>query len=84
MTAENLKKAITEKTFVIGTERTLKELKNGKVKEVFLAKNCPELIKKKVQKYSEVIKVKIIQLTETNEEVGSLCKKPFSINICCY
>lgn len=84
MSTENLKKALNEKTFTIGTEKTLKELKKGKVKEVFLAKNCPELLKKRIQKYSEVTKVKVTQLQETNEEVGSLCKKPFSINVCCY
>ena len=37
MSAENLKKAMNEKTFTIGTEKTLKELKKGKVKEVFIS-----------------------------------------------
>ena len=24
------------------------------------------------------------ELKETNEEIGAICKKPFSINLCCY
>ncbi len=84
MSLENLKKALKEKNLIIGTDRTLKELKKGKAKEVFVSRNCPADLKKQVTKYGEISGVKVTQLKETNEEIGSICKKPFSINLCCY
>ena len=84
MSLDNLKKAIKEKKLVIGTDRTLKLLKTNKAKEVFISKNCPETLRKRIKNYGEINKIKITELDNTNEEIGSLCKKPFSINICCY
>ena len=83
MSLENLKKAIKEDTLTIGTERTLKALKQGKTKEVFVSKNCSDSLKEQVKKYGEISGIKITELDETNEEIGTLCKKPFSVNLCC-
>jgi len=84
MSLNNLKKAIKENKLIIGTERTLKALKQGTTKEVFISKNCPEDLRKQVKHYGEVSGISISELEETNEEIGTLCKKPFSINLCCY
>jgi len=84
MSSNNLKKAIKEKTLIIGTDMTLKAIKSGKAKEIFVSVNCPEELKRKVKKYGEISGVAITELEETNEEIGALCKKPFSINLCCY
>ena len=83
MSLDNLKKAIKEKKLIIGTEETIKSLKKGEVKEVFVAKNCPGILRRKVKSYSEIIGATFSELEETNEEIGSICKKPFSINLCC-
>ena len=83
MSLENLKKAIKEETLTIGTERTLKALKQGKTKEVFVSKNCPDLLRTQVKRYGEISGIKITELNETNNEIGTLCKKPFSVNLCC-
>jgi large subunit ribosomal protein L30e len=84
MSLDNLKKAIKEDKLIIGTERTLKSLKKGIVKEVFVSKNCPEDLKNQIKKYVEISGIKISELEETNLEIGTLCKKPFSVNLCCY
>jgi large subunit ribosomal protein L30e len=84
MTLKDLRDALKENKLVIGTERTIKNLKKGKVKEVFMAKNCPEHIKKQVRHYCKISKTTLTELDKTNEELGVLCKKPFSINICHY
>ena len=39
MSIDNLKKAIKEKKLIIGTERTIKALKMGEAKEVFISKS---------------------------------------------
>tara|TARA_Y100000310_G_scaffold308868_1_gene352407 strand:- start:2165 stop:2410 length:246 start_codon:yes stop_codon:yes gene_type:complete len=80
----NLSDALKQGKVVIGTESTLKALKNGKVKEVFLAKNCPEDLKKQIERYCEISGAKLNKLDQTNEELGVTCKKPFSINSCYY
>jgi large subunit ribosomal protein L30e len=84
MSLDNLKKVIKGKKLIIGTERTLKALKQGTIKEVFVSKNCPENLKKQIKKYGEISGILISELEETNEEIGTLCKKPFSVNLCCY
>lgn len=84
MTLKELKKALEENKLVIGSERTLKEMRRSKAKEVFMAKNCPEDIKKQVGHYAKIAKIELTELDKTNEELGVLCKKPFSINLCYY
>ncbi len=84
MSLDNLKKAIKEKKLTIGTEKTIKALKKGEAKEVFISKNCPELLRKQVKNYAEISNIPVTELKESNEEIGAICKKPFSINLCCY
>ena len=83
MTLKNLREALKEGRLIVGTERTVKALKNGNVKEVFVAKNCSDLVKNELKNLAEISKVIYTELDITNEELGSACKKPFSIN-CCY
>lgn len=84
MSLDNLKKAIKEKKLIIGTERTISALKRGEAKEVFVSKNCPELLRKEIKNYAEISNISVNELKESNEEMGTICKKPFSINLCCY
>lgn len=84
MGIKELKTAIKENKLVMGTEKTIKDLKRGKVTEVFVSKNCPEDLKRQIRHYCKLSKIMLSELEETNEELGTLCKKPFSINICYY
>ncbi len=84
MSLENLKKAIKEKKLIIGTERTVKALKKGEVKEVFVSKNCPELLRKEIKNYAKISNISIVEMKENNKEIGTICKKPFAINLCSY
>lgn len=80
MSLEKLRKAIKEEKIIYGTERTLKNLRLGKTKIVFLSENCPNLIKEKIKKY----KTEIIELGETSEELALICKRPHSITVLSY
>lgn len=77
MSLEKLRKAIKEEKIIYGTERTLKNLRLGKTKTVFLSGNCPDSIKEKIKKY----KTEIIELAETSEELALICKRPHSITV---
>ncbi|MFC1800473.1 ribosomal L7Ae/L30e/S12e/Gadd45 family protein [Nanoarchaeota archaeon] len=78
---EEIKKALIAGTVIIGTERTVKNLKLGKVEKVFLTSNCPEDVKEQVERYAKLNKVKIITLVQPNDEMGALCKKPYAISV---
>ena len=69
---------------IIGTERILKNLKTGKLKKILVASNCREQIKKDINYYAKLADVKVIQLDIPNDEVGLVCKKPFSISVLGY
>jgi len=84
MSLENLKKALKEGKVVFGTERTLKMMKDGKVKEVVICSNCKEAAEKEIMHDADVLGIKVVKAKENNEELGILCKKPFSISVLCY
>ena len=66
---------------IIGSERVLKELKAGRLGTVFLARNCLQKVKDDVQYYAQLAHVPVIQLEQSNEEIGVLCKKNFFISV---
>ncbi|MBI2663467.1 ribosomal L7Ae/L30e/S12e/Gadd45 family protein [Candidatus Woesearchaeota archaeon] len=80
--ADELSKAMNEKTLTLGTDRTLKKLEKGEAKKVFISKNCPEDTKNKIMKYKT--KAEIVELDITNEELNVRLKKPFNISVLSY
>ena len=80
-TISEIKKALKEGKAIIGTERTLKNLKLGKVSKIFLTSNCPEDVEEDVKYYSKLAKVEVVKLKQPNDELGALCKKPFSVSV---
>ncbi len=78
---EELRKAIQENRVVIGTERTIKLIMNGKVKKVIVAKNCPEHIRNRLEYYSKIYNIEIFEFDGDNKDLGTFCGKPFSIAV---
>jgi len=76
-----IKKLLKTKKLVIGTEITIKRLKAGKLAQVFVSSNCPDKIKKDIEYYSKLGGTNIIKLKIPNDELGIVCKKPFSISV---
>ena len=81
MTIMEIKKNLKTKKMVLGTELTIKRLKQGKISKVFVSSNCPENVKKDLDYYSDVSQVPVEQLSIPNSELGTACKKPFSISV---
>jgi large subunit ribosomal protein L30e len=65
----------------IGTQTVIKKLKTGKVSRVFVTSNCPAEVKADVERYAALSKAEVVHLGIPNEELGVVCKKPFSISI---
>ena len=78
---EEIKKALVKGNVLMGTERTVKNLRLGKVVKVFLTSNCPADVKEQVEFYAGLGKVKVVQLAQPNDELGALCKKPYAISV---
>ena len=84
MPLTELKKALKEKTITFGTEKTLKMLRAGTAKKVFIASNCPEDTQQTIMHYAKLNNIDVIDIKSPNDEIGLTCKKPFSISILCY
>ncbi len=76
-----LQKLLANNKLVFGTQQTLKLLREGKAKKVFLMSNCKPSVKKDVEKYCGLNNVECVELSQTGEEAGTLCRKPFSISV---
>ncbi|MBW2999621.1 ribosomal L7Ae/L30e/S12e/Gadd45 family protein [Candidatus Woesearchaeota archaeon] len=80
MTAE-IKKLMETDRLVKGTKLTLKNLKLGKLEKIFVTSNCPAEVKEDIKHFSDLAKVKVVQLDITNEELGIVCKRPHLISV---
>ncbi len=78
---KEVKELIKNKNLIIGTKRTMRYLKLGKIEKVYLSSNCKEDIKTDFEYYKKITPITIIQLKYPNDELGILCKKPFSISV---
>ncbi len=78
---EEIRKILDSKNLVIGTDLTLKNLKSGNVSKVFISSNCPDEVKNELTHCSKLTDAKVIELNQPNDELGVICKKPFSISV---
>jgi len=76
-----IRKFLAAKRLVIGSERTLKALRSGKLSKVFLSATCSSLVEESIKRYEDIAGVEIKKLSLPSDEVGVLCKKPFGISV---
>ena len=80
-TAVEIRALLADKKLVIGTERTLKLLRQGKLKQVFLAANCADRTKEDIKHFSRLTKTTVKELVYPSEDLGVVCKKLHSISV---
>lgn len=78
---DDIKKAIESDKAVVGTQRVLKGLKLGNIASVYMTTNVPKDVLEDIKHYSELSNTEVIELDVPNDELGTLCKKPFSISV---
>ena len=76
-----IKKLLKTKNLIIGKERTIKNIRIGKIDRVFLANNCAKDVVEDITYYAKLAKSTVIKLNHNNEDLGIICKKPFSISV---
>ncbi len=78
---DEIRKLVGTKNLLIGTGRTIKNLKTGKLSRVYVSSNCPDNIKEDLNYYGDLSETPILELKQTNEELGAVCKKPFFVSV---
>jgi len=78
---EEIRKTVESGKVVLGTDRSLKLLKAGKVKMVVVASNCPETVRKEVEYLSRVLGVPLLKYPGNSWELGEVLGKPFAVNV---
>jgi len=79
--AAEIKKMIKSGNVLVGTERTIKNLKLGRVQKVLVSSNCPASVEKDVNYYAGLSGAEFHKLDYPNDELSVICKKPFSISV---
>ena len=79
MALADLKNILKTDKLIIGKERTIKNLKLGKLESVFVSSNCD--CTEGIEHYAKLGKVNVDKLKIPNDELGVLCKKQFSISV---
>ncbi len=64
---------------VLGTRKTMKLLKLGRVKAVVVAANAPPEIKQDVMYYASLGNIPVFVYPGTSLELGAACGKPFTV-----
>jgi len=62
-----------------GLLNTIKKLKKGELKKIYLASNCPDKVS--IVKQANHSGVEVIEMAETNVQLGVVCKKPYAISV---
>jgi large subunit ribosomal protein L30e len=79
--SEEIKKFLKTEKPAIGTKSCIDYLKKGKLEKIFVTSNCPKTVKEDIMHYAKLSGAKIENISSTNEELGVICKKPFSISV---
>lgn len=66
---------------ILGTNQTLRLLREDALEEVFLASNAPAEVKEDVERYAELNGTDVVQLDVANDELGVAMRKPFNIAV---
>ena len=81
ISSAEIKKMIKSGNVILGTERAMNNLKLGKAQKILLSSNCPASVEKKINYYAGLSGAEVQKLDYPNDELGVICKKPFSISV---
>lgn len=56
----------------LGTKSTIKTIRNGKAKLVFISNNCPPVRKSLIQYYAMLAKIQIYLFSGNNVDLGNI------------
>jgi large subunit ribosomal protein L30e len=71
--------AIKTGKVVLGTKRTLRQVKQGKTQLVIIAANCPKEIQEEVIYYGKLSEIPVYTYQGTSWDLGSVCGRPHMV-----
>ena len=74
---QEIRKLLGTDKIIIGTDRTLKALKKGELAKVVVSSNCSQKTLDALSLHAK--KTEIVNISEDNDELAVICKKPFRI-----
>lgn len=75
-----LRRAVDTGKTDFGSKSALMHAKKGDTKAIVYAQNTPIAVKEKLIHYSELSKIKTVQVEKTSKELGEVCGKPFTVS----
>ena len=54
ITIDDIKKMLKSGNVIVGTQRTMKQLKTGKIEKVLMSSNVPEKVEKDIEHYAKL------------------------------
>ncbi len=76
-----VKKLMTASKLVFGAGETVKLLRQGRLARVYLSTNCSPQAKSDIEHACKIVGIDVVELNQSSEEIGVLCKKPFAISV---
>ncbi len=76
-----IKKLAKTGKLIYGIEQAIKKMREGSIEKVYIASNTTEDLKKELKHYAGISNVTIIELPISNIELGTTCKKQFSVSV---
>ncbi len=76
-----VKRLMGASKLVLGADVTMKLLRQGKLARVFVSTNCSPQMRSDLDKACGLAGIDVVELNQTSDEIGVLCKKPFAISV---
>lgn len=76
-----LKKLLAAKKLLFGAEETVKALRKGGVQKVYIVATCNDVVRSDVETLCKVSGVELVTLSQSSDEIGVICKKPFGVSV---
>ncbi len=80
-TSTELKRLLAQNKLVLGTDETLKLLRQKKVQKVLLTANVDPKVRDDAERLCKLAGVECQMIVQKSDEVGAICKKPFAISV---
>ena len=76
---DEIKKLLKTGKYHIGSKKTIKSLKLGKIKGLVIAMNSPKEVVEDIKYYSKFTDASVIKYLNNSLELGAICGVPYSV-----
>jgi len=75
-----IERAVKTGKVFFGCNSAVKNALEGKAKLIVLAENCPEEMKRRIERYSKLSSIPVLIYKGSGRELGKVCGKPFTVS----